>query len=372
MIRKVLKYPFIIIMSIMIVVVFIMYLFMPVNDFSGMENRYLAKRPKVTLQALKDGSYMSGFESYTEDQMPFRDVLIRLKAISEKTLLKNENNGIVEGKDGFLFQKLLKEELILRNEASICKFAEDSDRTINVCIVPNSYEIYGELTPVGFPSIEEKSYIDRLYDKLSRLDNQNTIMLYDSLIKHKDEYIYYRTDHHWTTLGAYYGYSEICRQLDKEPVELNELPDMKEAGGFYGTYYSKYKGVMIEPDTIQYYDIPVAEYVLDGRQHDTLYDEAKLDTYDKYAMFLYGNEGLGKIESANNESGDTLVIFKDSYSNCMIPFLTYNYSTIVIVDLRYYNESVSNLLKEYNDADILLMYNFMHYNEDNHFYRIVS
>ena len=89
---------------------------------------------------------------------------------------------------------------------------------------------------------------------------------------------------------------------------------------------------------------------------------------------MHGNEGISKVSAIDDERDrrDELILFKDSYSNCFIPFLTYNYENIIVVDLRYYAEPVSDLLKSHPDADILLMYNFIHFNEDNHFYRLTG
>jgi hypothetical protein len=130
----------------------------------------------------------------------------------------------------------------------------------------------------------------------------------------------------------------------------------------------------VSPDILTYYDVPVKYFETGGRVYDSMYDREKLDTYDKYAMFMHGNEGLTVIETGEDkrERRGELIMFKDSYSNCLIPFLTYDYDRLMIVDLRYYPDGVGDLLDEHRDADILLIYNFMHFNEDNHFYRLTT
>ncbi len=380
MYQTVKKNIFTIIFTLTVFVMFAGYLFGDDGEFSVTENRYLAKRPPVTLSSLMDGSFMKSFELYTEEQLPLRDGLIKLKAVCCEAAFKNENNGIAKGKDGHLFEKLINTDRQLKkNSAAIENFAKQTDRDIYVCIVPNSYEIQKDYTPAGFPGISQREQIKGLYEKLSAYGNVHTVDLYDKLIENADKYIYYRTDHHWTTDGAYLGYRRLCEEMGLTPVDKDSerLKDKRrETEGFYGTYQSKYRGMIgVKPDTLTYYDIDVDHYEAGGREYDSLYDTDKLDIYDKYAMFMHGNEGLSVVEAAEDEvkgRKDELIIFKDSYANCMIPFLTYEYDRITVIDLRYYPDPVGELIKEHKDADILLFYNFMHFNEDNHFYRLTS
>lgn len=371
---------FTIIFAVIMFLMFAGYLFGRDGEFSQTENRYLAKRPMITFSGLADGSFMESFELFTEEQLPFRDKLIRLKAVCGELLLKNENNGIARGKDGRLFEKLIRADKQLdKNRAAVLSFCQKTDRDINICIVPNSYEILKDDIPRGFPGISQKEIIDGFYEELRSCGSVNTIDLYEELSENADEYIYYRTDHHWTTEGAYCGYRKLCSEMELVPVDISaqDMKDkLKSADGFYGTYQAKYRGMLgVSSDTISYYDIPVSNYKAGDKMHDTMYDLEKLDTYDKYAMFMYGNEGLSVVDAVpDNKSGrrGELILFKDSYGNCMIPFFTYNYDRVTMIDLRYYPGSVKQLLKEHEDADILLMYNFMHFNEDNHFYRLTS
>lgn len=378
MIRKLLQYKFTVIMTAMLLATFVTYMFRSEPVLSETENRYLAGRPRVTLSGLADGSFMDSFELFVKEQLPLRDALIKLKALAGQGQLRNENNGIVRGRDGYLFEKLISTNPQLdKNEAAILNFVRETDRDINVCIIPNSFEILRDRLPEGFPNISEEERTGGFYKRLEGTDNVRTIDMYDTLRSHRDEYIYYRTDHHWTTQGAYYGYLKLCEDMGLTPVGIDALQEVrKDEGGFYGTYYSKYRGAGIEPDVLTYYDIKVTGYKAGAQSHASMYDTDKLNTYDKYAMFMYGNEGLSIVESDNDkekpEAARELVIFKDSYSNCLIPFFTYNYDRISVVDLRYYPEPVSVLLEDHPDADILLIYNFMHFNEDNHFYRLTS
>lgn len=371
---------FTIIFAAVAMVVFSGYVFGADGEFSETENRYLAKRPEITLPGLSDGSFMKSFELYTGEQLPFRNEFIKLKAVCGELLFKNENNGIARGAQGYLFEKLLcTEKQLEKNKAAICGFAGQTDRDIYVCIVPNSCEILKDDLPCGFPNISQSDQIKGFYDMTGEYANVHTVDMSETLANHADKYIFYRTDHHWTTEGAYYGYCKLCEDMGLDAVDINseEMKDkLRTVDDFYGTYHSRYRGMFGgSADTISYYDIPVASYEAGNTKHDSLYDLKKADTYDKYAMFMHGNDGLGIVKALPDESGkrrDELIIFKDSYSNCLIPFLTYDYDSISVIDLRYFPGSVKKLIDEHEDTDILLIYNFMHFNEDNHFYRLTS
>ena len=352
------------------------YLVKPEAEFSEMENRYLAGQPEFSVKGLLDGSFMESFEIYTGDQLLFRDELIRLKSVVERMELKKENNGIIRGRDGQLFEKAFSYHLNLsRNEDIVRSFLEGQEREIYVGLIPNSFEIQRDRLPKGTPAISEKKAIGGFCEELSGVSGVHMINLYAPLYEHRDEKLYYYTDHHWTTDGAYLGYRTICEAMgrDSQLVDISLL-QRNSFPGFYGTYYSKYKGVGIAPDELVYYDIPIKSYVNrgNGESYPGLYDLDKLDTYDKYAMFMYGNPGTGVIETGREGEKETLILFKDSYSNCLIPFLSYNYSRVITVDLRYFGGSVSELLSENEEADVLLLYNFMQFSEESNFYKLLK
>ncbi|HOO27738.1 MAG TPA: DHHW family protein [Lachnospiraceae bacterium] len=371
--KNIKKYPLFMITFFLLAGVLVLYLLKTDTEFSDMENRYLTVRPALTAAGIEDHTFMEEFETYTEEQIPFRNVLIKAKAAMERMILKEENNGIALGREGYLFEKVLNvDDQLYENEAYIEKFVGDTDRNISVAIAPNSYEILKQLTPVGFPNIDQGAELVEFNSRLLEYENCTVIDLQKALAGKEDEQVYYRTDHHWTTDGAYYAYQAYCNMTENTSVDITSLT-AEQIPDFFGTFYAKYKGFGVKPDVITYYDIPIESLTLSsGDEREQLYDLSKKEVYDKYAVFLYGNDGLCEIRSANAGNGKSLVIFKDSYANCLIPFLTYNYDTITIVDLRYYGDSVEKLLGENNTADILFLYNFSFLNEDRHFYRLTS
>lgn len=203
----------------------------------------------------------------------------------------------------------------------------------------------------------------------------------------KERQVSYRTDHHWTTEGAWVGYRAYCESRNLPYVTLEELaPLRREEPGFLGTYYNKSKNFNALPDTLVWYDIPVEDVTIDGErtvlQTDGsraevtgLYQLEKLQTRDKYAAFLYGNNGLTVIKSGNNKArreGETsrVLLVKDSYGNCLAPFLTYSYDEVWVADLRNMTFKVSEVLAENQFDDVLILYNFDTFQEDRNFSRI--
>ena len=372
-IKKLIHYPLTIVFSAFLLSIAVLGLIIPDKEVSEWENRYLTKAPEVRLADIADGSFMTKYENYINDQMPLRDEFIKLKASIEAVLLKIENNSVARGKDSYLFTKSKnKTDVFDKNISIISEFINNTDNFVTVAIAPNAAGVLTNKVPKGMIIPDQKEKLSELMGNKSLLSGARVVDLSCVLLTHEDEYIYYKTDHHWTTLGAYYAYSAIS----DDPLDLSTL-EKGEKDGFLGTLYAKYKGLFVKPDVITYYDIPIRSFVTDDTLRNSLLDKEKLLVFDKYGMFLYGN--FGKSEIVSDESilseegkGKKLIIFKDSYANCLIPFLTHDYEYITLIDLRYYKDSVKELVENNKDADILFINNFDFLNEDNHFYKLMK
>lgn len=396
--KKIFRYPMAILFSVFVMSVFLIDVCNKDKERSEFENTSLAQKPSFSWTAFSDGTFGNNYVKYINEQFLGRDQWITLKATADMALGRTEGHGVVYGKDHQLLEKLqvveskpgnagsnVVEERNLKRSVDIMKsFLQMYDRNITFSLVPNAYAVLENKVPYAFPGINQEEETQRIYQELSQTDEQLTTIDFTEVLKeHQDEYIYYRTDHHWTTLGAYYAYTEYCREKGLTPVELSEL-EKHEVSDFYGTFYSKAKRPGQPSDTITWYDIPIEDFSFtanllqdkelsqlgevieqDGEELlsvDTLMDERKFQTRDKYAAFTWGNPGYAKITSSHNlnhTEGKTsrLLIIKDSYANSMIPYLTYNYDEIVVVDLRYLSKSVKDLMQQDFD-DIFVMYNF--------------
>lgn len=401
--KKILQYPIAVLFALFISVFFLVDVFNSDRAFSEFENTSLAQKPAFSWSSFVDGSFGSKYVKYINEQFLGRDNWISMKAVADMGLGRIESHGVTYGDDHYLMEKLeivedqnypanagtniVKQTALDRSNGMVSSFLQMYDQPITFSLVPNSYAILEDEVPTGFPGVDQQAYTQQIYRTLSEVDDQLEIVDFsDALSQHKDEYIYYRTDHHWTTLGAYYAYVAYCEQKGLTPVSLEELKENK-VEDFYGTFYSKAKRPSQPADTITWYDVDVDEFAFvanlqqdkqlaqlgevvqeDGLELlrvDGMMDQRKFEVRDKYAAFMWGNSGYVKIKSnhnLNHQEGKTsrLLLFKDSYANSMIPYLTYNYDEIIVVDLRYMAKSTKELMQEEFD-DIFVMYNFSTY-----------
>lgn len=401
--KKILQYPIAVLFALFISVFFLVDVFNSDRAFSEFENTSLAQKPAFSWSSFVDGSFGSKYVKYINEQFLGRDNWISMKAVADMGLGRIESHGVTYGDDHYLMEKLeivedqnypanagtniVKQTSLDRSNGIVSSFLQMYDQPITFSLVPNSYAILEDEVPTGFPGANQQVYTQQIYQTLREADDQLEIVDFsDALSQHKDEYIYYRTDHHWTTLGAYYAYVAYCEQKGLTPVSLEELEENKMED-FYGTFYSKAKRPSQPADTITWYDVDVDEFAFvanlqqdkqlaqlgevvqeDGLELlrvDGMMDRRKFEVRDKYAAFMWGNSGYVKIKSSHNlnhQEGKTsrLLLFKDSYANSMIPYLTYNYDEIIVVDLRYMAKSTKELMQEEFD-DIFVMYNFSTY-----------
>ena len=401
--KKILQYPIAVLFALFISVFFLVDVFNSDRAFSEFENTSLAQKPAFSWSSFVDGSFGSKYVKYINEQFLGRDNWISMKAVADMGLGRIESHGVTYGDDHYLMEKLeivedqnypanagtniVKQTSLDRSNGMVSSFLQMYDQPITFSLVPNSYAILEDEVPTGFPGADQQAYTQQIYQTLSEADDQLEIVDFsDALSQHKDEYIYYRTDHHWTSLGAYYAYVAYCEQKGLTPVSLEELKENK-VEDFYGTFYSKAKRPSQPADTITWYDVDVDEFAFvanlqqdkqlaqlgevvqeDGLELlrvDGMMDQRKFEVRDKYAAFMWGNSGYVKIKSSHNlnhQEGKTsrLLLFKDSYANSMIPYLTYNYDEIIVVDLRYMAKSTKELMQEEFD-DIFVMYNFSTY-----------
>lgn len=364
------KKNYLIFSFVIIIIVFtIMSLIKDDKKFSELENRNLKTSVKFSLKSFLDGSFQSDYEKYINDQFPLRDKWISIKSMSEHALGKIENNGIIYGKNGELFEKFdsLDKEKLKKNVEAINIFSQRYYDKVSLMIVPNSYEIYKENLPKNSPIIMQEEIINQIYDFLKF---SNNVDLMKELIGNKNKYIYYKTDHHWTTYGAYLAYCSFMDSINKEKVKFDDFQKV-ELPNFYGTYFSKAKPFNIKPDIMTYYNFEnLTMEIVGDKVYDSIYDYSKEDLKDKYSLFLYGNNPLTIIKNNNIKENNKVLVIKDSFGNSLIPFLTQSYKEIHVIDLRYFTSKLSSYLKENEFENILIIYNFINLSTDNNILRI--
>ena len=337
-------------------------LILPDRTFSPVENRNLAQAPKFSLEAISDGEFMEDAEDYVNDQIIGRDFWVALKAWSERISGKQENNGVYFAKEDTLINRLdtPDPELLEENAGYVNALVNNVDVPVYFGIIPSAAEIWADRLPAGAPTADEKAIIDGLYNTVQT----HTIDLYATLSAHRDEDIYYRTDHHWTSLGAYYGYTALMDAMDLEAVPLDESQKITVSRDFYGTLYSTSGVRWLPPDCIDRYisdeGVTVTAYPDGTPQPGNLYVDSYLSEKDKYSSFLGGNKPLCVIEKERTDAPKVLVI-RDSYTDSLAPFLTQNFSEIHLFDPRMNLTSVKDYVTQ-NDIDsVVVLYSISNF-----------
>ena len=347
---------------------------LPENAFSENENRYLEKMPKFNFDTVTDKTFMTKFENYFSDRIVMREQWISLMNDFDRLLGKKEIKGVFT-EDGRMKQSWRESDYdkksVSKNLAAMESFAQKYPKIkMYFMLAPNAQEIYSDTLPANCGAADQKLFIKDCYDSVPSITG---IDVYSALSSAKNDYIYYRTDHHWTTLGAYYAYQQFCETLGLIPFD-RDAHTAETCEDFYGTHYSKARTWNAEPDTITWYDLQNSLTVWNvtgpgqPAEGETtgLYDTDKLSVYDKYAMFLHGNNGLSRVEG--DGEGKILVI-KDSYANSFVPYLIANYAAIDVVDFRNYNYGLDQLIAANDYDQILVLYSYASFTTDPYLYR---
>ena len=344
------------------------------RQFSEMENRNLAQFPEFSWKQLKDGKFTQELESYMSDQLPFKDSLVTLKTDTDRLLMHNLQNGVYFGSDGYYLQNYkefpvqVNKNIGYVNElAGLCKGTE-----VDFMLVPNSISVMSDKLPSVNNTEDQQKTIDKIKSGLDK-----SIKFYcpmDELKKAVADgtQTYYKTDHHWTSDGARVAFDGFMKFLGED--ELKAEYDVKELKDFMGTLYSKAPSAFSSKDTMKLYTDKnnklTVKYVDQNKTTDTLFDSSFEDKKDKYSTFLGGNFPVVEIKADNAQQDKKVLILKDSYANCAMPYFTSMYSDVTMMDMRYYHMqklTVAEYVKQNNIDKVILLYNVDFFNTDTNF-----
>lgn len=344
----------------------------PPAEFSETENRVLAQMPSPTIQTIRSGEFEKDYEEYLNDQFFLRDDWIGLKTSVERLLLRRESKDIYFAEDGYLIEKhtgAFSSDTAARNARLLADFVRQyqesfEDGRLFVMLIPTAADILRDRLPPFAPPSGQRAYLELLADTLP------AGVWFDAaavLRQHSREELYYRTDHHWKTLAAFYVYQAWWKTQGNPMPTQEDYDIVTAADDFEGTIQSKL-GIKTDHDTIQLFlpKHPVSYIVQKDRSEELLsdlYDYQALNTKDKYAVYFGGNYGFLKI-STESDNGRKLLVIKDSYASCFLPFLIGEFQEIDVVDLRYTSQRLSHLIAENSYTDLLVLYNAAGFAED--------
>ena len=320
---------------------------LPKSDFSEMEKRYLAKAPVWSWKNVFSGNWSSEAEEYLSDHVPGRNLFVGVNAYME-LLAGRQHLQDVWVEEGKLLEApvALDESAINRNMQAIRTFAETAGQTVNVMVVPSAG------WAAGVEGYTDEDTLQAIYDAA---DGNVRAIAVEEVFRGRPD-LYYNTDHHWTSQGAYNGYAACMEALDREYRPQEDFT-VTSVADFQGSTYSRSALWLTPGEPIELWKGSDGLTVTNGETegvHEGIFYLERLEEADKYTVFLDGNHSIVRV--LNPEKQGKLLVIRDSYSNCLGGFLAESYGEVVLVDLRYYRQKVSDLAAQEGFDDILVCY----------------
>lgn len=338
----------------------------PNETISELENRELATSPSISVESYFDKSFMEETNAYLSDHIAFREELVEIKTRIDLMLGKSEINSVYICDDRLIENVAQPNEMIMAsNMEAINNFAEHyrDEISTTIMLVPTASQYYKDALPMFAEPIDQLEIISEFYDNLNPYINKVDVYTEMNSVA-KTEDIFYKTDHHWTTMGAYVGYTSLSTSLSYTAQSVNMFNIQHVTNDFLGTLYSKTLYGEEFKDRIDLYHYGSRNVITEvmkfqgktSQSYQSIFFDEYLSTSDKYAVFLGGNDAVTKIKTSVN-NGKRLLIFKDSYANSLMQFMPLHYEEIVLVDLRYLNSPLDEYINISNYDSVLFLYN---------------
>lgn len=345
----------------------ILTLALPKKTFSETENRTLAALPKPTKETVLDGQFTAGFAKWLSDHYAGRDLFVSVKSGFDLLLGAREHGGVYLTNKGLVDSFTEKDAKEFdKNIGAVEAFQQKLTAygaDFRLLIAPTGTEVYADRLPAGAPVLDAAPLFDRLRENAAFVD------LTGVFAAHRDEDLFYTTDHHWTARGAYLAYCEWMNARGETPKTEADFKLETVTDSFYGTLYSRF-GLFLPVfrDTLV---APAAEALghvtrtnSKGEAFDSLYAPETLTGKDKYLYFLGGNDSIVEL-TTDAGTGKSLLLVKDSYANAFLPYVMPEFDRVTVIDLRYYSmDVVMNLVKNNAYTDVLVLYNLKSFASD--------
>ena len=353
----------------------------PSSERSETENRLLEQRPDLNWGDLISGKFAEDYEAYLSDQFVCRDGWISLKTAFERATLRQEAEDVYFARDHYLIEKhtgVFSTQTAEQNIRTLSAFFTDLSQSLDArhltaMVVPNAVDILRDRLPAFADPYDEELYLRKIAEVLP--DG----VWFDSsavLSEHSGEEIYYRTDHHWKTLGAFYTFRSWAQEKGLAGTSALSFQPVTVTDSFEGTIASRL-GISGRADSIERYDpeFPFDYYLIYNQSDDirnSIYQDSFLERKDKYAYFYGGNFGLIQAKMPEHVTGRKLLVIKDSYAHCFVPFTYALFDQVDMLDTRYYNASISALIGQENYTDVLFLFNAAGFAEETSLARLLT
>lgn len=338
----------------------VLFWVLPKSDFSPKEKRYLQGFPEISVQSLTEGTFETDFENYINDHMVLRDVFMGVNSYSNIAVLNNGSDGVYKCSDGYLINEPATDSRLDLNLSVTADFKDKTGIDTTVMIVPSTGYIMDDKLPLVHKNYNDDRYYNRI-ESFCQKNGLGFVDLRDTFNSHKNStQLYYKTDHHWTTVGAYLAYQSLCEKWGIEVKEKNGYI-VEKTPDFYGTTYNTSGFWLNESDTIEVWknrdNHSTCEITANGKTtaYKSMFFPKQLEGADKYTVFLNGNNPVTTVKNPDNKGKEKLLVIKDSFSHCLAPFLSEKFSQITLVDMRYYKKSVSEEIVKKDKFDKVLI-----------------
>lgn len=349
-------------------VVVALYLLLPKSEFSEMEKRYLQTPPVLSVDSLTSGDFGADVDKFMADHIPGRDFFVGLNAYVDLLTGRQITKDVYVAEGDRLVEKpvVWNAEQAEKNVKAVNTFAAQLGRSVQFMIVPSAgWAVADQIRGLADP-YEDPILIKKLYDLAE--DNVNCVDVVSAFEQVEDKAsLYFKTDHHWTSFGAYTAYAHLMQVLEKPYPAVQDF-HVKTAADFKGSTFSRAALWLTPGEPLEMWSFSENLQVTNGESeavHNGIFYENRLLEADKYTVFLDGNHSIVRIENPDNAGKGKILVVRDSYSNCLGGFLAESYETVVLVDLRYYKDSVQALCTEQGFDDILVCYSLSNFMTDN-------
>ena len=336
-------------------------LLIPDRDYSEHERRSLMQLPKPTAATVRSGAFGSDLETYLSDQFPMRDAWVTVKTLADRLSGKKESGGVYFADDGFLIEiHSTLDTAQMQTNLSAVKTLGDRTDGIPVWFMPapTASCVLSDLLPAYAPNADQQTVISAAKDAGIR-----TVDVTEPLKSHENEYIYYKTDHHWTSLGAYYAYAAWMDEKGESARPLSDWQTETLSDSFRGTTFAKVNDPFAAYDTLTAY-FRGAHHISCNQgsyEADSIYERSALSGSDPYAVYCNSNQAETVITGSGTGK---LLLLKDSYANTFAQFPVEDYEKVHMIDLRFYRKSVREYIREHGITEVLVLYNIPNFCED--------
>ena len=327
-------------------------------------NKNDSKQEVESQQSAQDAEGTTGTEQAGTETEVKEEAAVEYDKLESKEKVKVVNGVAVVGNSAY--------ELFTYRESSAKAYA----KAVNALAkdLDGKAEVYDMVIPLSsgitFPDnledkIDSTNQRDAMLSIMGMMNSQvKSVDIYDALMKHRKEYIYFRTDHHWTALGAYYAYTALCEEMGIEPEKLEEY-ETREFEGFVGSFYNDTKNESLKkhPDVITAY-LPKSEAKMHvtpakGKDYDwdIIYDVSAYGASLKYSTFIASDNPFTEITNQTLTDESACIVVKESFGNAFVPFLVDHYQHVYVVDYRYWQGNLAKLAKEKKAKDVILLNN---------------